>query len=330
MNKIMISIVIPVYNAAAYLPAAINMLARQSAGGFEAIFVNDGSTDESLRILRDAEAAADFSMRVIDRINGGASAARNTGIDAARGEYVTFMDADDAIAADYVECLAANAAPGGVAVFRHSRVVGGAPAFDECDGAVKRVDAEAALREFMLNPTRFGVYDLLIDREFLAESGTRFPEGYPYYEDYDFILRLFNACDEVVMLNECKYCYLAAPGSAMNIFNEKRLQCLQLFDNIHSLYLEKRTRFHREFLKWFSARIRWSVLWQACVSMPVRHALSFGGGRATRRAMRNLADYPDRRVALSALIYLICPPAFAIIMRKIGKRRTLLPEDKRI
>lgn len=329
MNDLKLSVIIPAYNAGRYLPGMLAALAGQTDGRFEAVFVNDGSTDESMATLERAKAECAVNIRVVDRENGGVSAARNSGILASRGEYVTFVDADDVISEKFVEDIIASAVKGGVAVFRHSRVVDGAARFDECDGSVKKLEPEEAMRLLMLNPTRFGVYDLAIDREFLINSGVLFSEGWPYYEDYDFMLRLFNACGEVSAVERCNYCYRAAPGSAMNIFNEERLRCLQLFDNMHSLYCSSRHEFYNDFLKWFSARLRWSAIWQACVHMPVREALKFAAAADGRRAMRSLMDYPDRRVALSAAVFTICPPAFVIIMRRMGKRRTLIPENQK-
>lgn len=328
MNDLKLSVIIPVYNAAPYLPGMLEALVRQTDSRFEAVFVNDGSTDESLAVLRRAQAELELNIRVIDRENGGASAARNSGISAAQGELITFADADDTISEKFAEDIIANAVKGGAAVFRHSRVVDDAVRFDKCDGSIKNLEPEEAMRALMLNPTRFGVYDLAIDRAFLLDSGVRFQEGWPYYEDYDFILRLFNACGDISAVERCNYCYRATPGSAMNVFNEERLRCLQLFDNIHSLYCSHRIEFYDDFLKWFSARLRWSVIWQACVHMPIRDALKFAAGAENRRAMRSLTDYPDRRIALSAAVFTICPPVFAIIMRRMGKRRTLLPENQ--
>ena len=327
MKKNLLSIIVPVYNAAAYLQGLFGMLSSQNNRSFEVIFVNDGSEDESLALLTEAAARGEFDMRIIDQSNAGASAARNAGIDAADGDYITFIDADDAITDDFTEIRIKNAFPGGVCVYPHSRVVGKSPLFDRLDGRKQPRTGEEMLRELLMEPTRFGVYDLVIDREFLNKINVRFPEGWKYYEDYDFILRLFNACDTINYLYICSYCYIAAAGSAMNIFNTERLLCLQLFDNIHSLYLENRPEFHADFVKWFAARIKWSVMWQACVAMPLKEALAYGKKAGMRDAMKKLVDYSDKRVSISAAVYLVSPGIYAIIMRRMGKRRTLIPDS---
>ena len=88
------SIIVPVYNAQAYLDDCLDSACGQTFEDLEIICVNDGSTDESGDILA-ARAMADKRIRVIDKANGGPSSARNDGIRIAQGEYLCFLDADD-------------------------------------------------------------------------------------------------------------------------------------------------------------------------------------------------------------------------------------------
>lgn len=89
-----LSVIVPVYNAARYLRRCLDSLLGQTYRELEIICVNDGSTDDSAAIL-DAYAAKDARIQVIHQGNAGVSAARNRGLDAATGEFVTFVDADD-------------------------------------------------------------------------------------------------------------------------------------------------------------------------------------------------------------------------------------------
>ena len=99
-----ISFVIPVYNMERYLPRVIQCLKAQTMPGFEAIFVNDGSRDNSLAICKSA-ASEDPRFRIIDQPNKGVAKARNAALDAARGEYVCFLDPDDWVEPDAAEVL---------------------------------------------------------------------------------------------------------------------------------------------------------------------------------------------------------------------------------
>ncbi|MGI6080807.1 MAG: glycosyltransferase [Candidatus Avilachnospira sp.] len=94
MQTELISIIVPVYNAVDFLKDCIESLINQSYSNLEIIAVNDGSTDESLNILRDY-ADRDKRIKIIDKSNGGVSSARNAGLKAATGRYIAFMDADD-------------------------------------------------------------------------------------------------------------------------------------------------------------------------------------------------------------------------------------------
>ena len=89
-----VSLVIPCWNAAQTLPACLACVRTQTLGDFEAIFVDDGSSDGTASILATA-AAEDPRIRVISQPNRGVSAARNAGLDAARGTYIFFADPDD-------------------------------------------------------------------------------------------------------------------------------------------------------------------------------------------------------------------------------------------
>ncbi len=99
------SVVVPVYNVELYLEQCLEILRTQDYSDYEVICVNDGSTDSSREILTAWETRMP-QMRVIDRSNGGLSAARNTGLQAATGDYVVFVDSDDWVEASMLSTLA--------------------------------------------------------------------------------------------------------------------------------------------------------------------------------------------------------------------------------
>ena len=100
----MISVIVPIYNVEAYLVGCLTSIQKQTITDIEVICVDDGSTDSSGR-LADEFAAIDNRFHVIHRKNGGLSAARNTGISAAKGEYIFFVDSDDYIHPQALELL---------------------------------------------------------------------------------------------------------------------------------------------------------------------------------------------------------------------------------
>ena len=99
-----ISLIIPAYKAEKYLAACLESITGQTFTDWELIVVDDGSPDDTGKIA-DSFATADCRIRVIHKENGGVSAARNTGIESARGRYLSFMDADDRLEKSYLEEL---------------------------------------------------------------------------------------------------------------------------------------------------------------------------------------------------------------------------------
>lgn len=99
-----VSIIIPVYKAEAYLSRCVESVLKQTYENIELILVDDGSPDECPRLC-DEFAEKDSRIKVIHKVNGGASSARNCGLDNADGQLICFVDSDDAIPADSVELL---------------------------------------------------------------------------------------------------------------------------------------------------------------------------------------------------------------------------------
>ena len=96
MDKIFISIIVPVYNVEKYLRECLDSISQLKAVTWEAILVDDGSTDTSGKIC-DEYAKQDSRVRVSHQKNSGGSAARNAGLDAAKGEWIWFVDSDDIV-----------------------------------------------------------------------------------------------------------------------------------------------------------------------------------------------------------------------------------------
>lgn len=103
-----VSVIVPVYNVGGFVIECVESLARQTYGGFEALIVDDGSTDGSVDVAR-AVVGDDVRFRFLAKANGGLSSARNFGIDHARGTYLAFLDSDDRYAPDALERLHSHA-----------------------------------------------------------------------------------------------------------------------------------------------------------------------------------------------------------------------------
>ena len=104
MEKELVSIIIPVYNAEKYIKTCIDGIKRQTYSGFECFLINDGSKDSSEHFIQE-KIEGDDRFQYIYQKNAGPSNARNAWINRAKGKYTIFIDADDRIEKDYIEQL---------------------------------------------------------------------------------------------------------------------------------------------------------------------------------------------------------------------------------
>lgn len=107
MNDLLISVIVPIYNADIYLDKCINSILNQSYQNFELLLINDGSTDNS-SIICDNYANKYDVIRVFHKKNGGPASARNLGLKEAKGDFITFIDSDDWVDEDYFQNFVTN------------------------------------------------------------------------------------------------------------------------------------------------------------------------------------------------------------------------------
>lgn len=116
----MISIIIPIYNAENYIKRCINSLLNQSYQNYEIILIDDGSKDNSRKVLKEFE--GNKKIRIYFQENIGVAKTRNKGIKLAKGEYITFIDNDDYIDSDYLEKLYNNIQDNDIIISGYRRV----------------------------------------------------------------------------------------------------------------------------------------------------------------------------------------------------------------
>jgi len=187
LDTVRLSVVIPLYNKADTIGRSLSSVLSQSLKDFEAIVVDDGSTDAGGEIVA---ATADRRVRLMRQQNAGAAAARNTGISAARGSWIALIDADDFWSPDHLETLLAAASDTDVVLaFSNVRLQSraGRPLIDP---AVKPQRIEDYFR-FALAHGGYpaSASSVLIRRDQLVASGL-FPQGIPSGEDVDTWCRL--------------------------------------------------------------------------------------------------------------------------------------------
>lgn len=207
MNKnVLVSVIIPVYNSAEYLDECVESILSQDYQNIEIIFVNDGSTDSSVQIIQ-KYMISDKRIKLISKINGGVSSARNVGIDSARGDYICFCDADDVLAKDYVSHLL-------YLIIKYdadiSLVYSWATTFRKTNKhSLKEctIDNLGALYKLLTYRLTIGVYCKMFSRKLLFSNNIRFVEDIFIGEGFNFNVDCFLVSTKVAMSNKTIYFY---------------------------------------------------------------------------------------------------------------------------
>lgn len=329
-----LTIIIPVYNGARYIQDMAQAFRAQWMEGVELLFVNDGSTDDSVAILDALAAEGGLSARVVHQENAGVSAARNRGMREAAGSFIAFADVDDLVSPHYLQSVCEAVQTGGfdVLVFEKCRAKEKDMPFEGMPVQplnLSRILTEDLLEMFLRNPTRYGVYNLLLSADYLRREQLRFAEGYSYYEDYDFFVRALIGTRQILHTQAQLYCYMLRENSAMMRFNARRLECMQLLKPLIKDVRERRPKAGKKFDRWLEARIYWSVLWQAAAALPsLREAAKFARDTNARAYLRKLRNYPDPMVWATAWLYRICPPLYLRAARWFGRRKSKVRSEE--
>ena len=224
INTPAISVIIPVYNAEKYLLRCLDSIAGQTFGDFEALCVDDGSTDASADIL-DAYARKDSRFKILHQPNGGPGSARNLGLEHAAGEWLAFADADDVLHPKMYEILAGAAEEKGahcVYCLYKEFDADGEALFDEPDPQTAPLLKECPEGILALEIPEVVLWNKLIRRS--AAKDLRFPPQLKYSEDYYFTVMLYTRIHQVAFIDAALYGYAQSAGSLMR--SEKRLKIM--------------------------------------------------------------------------------------------------------
>ena len=213
-----ISIIVPVYNTEKYLRRCLDSIAAQTFTDWECICVDDGSPDASGAML-DAYARRDARFCVIHQENGGVSRARNTALDAARGEYVGFVDSDDWIESEMISTLYDTAIE-----HEADAVVSGYKWFSP-NGKIEEIAPKFG---WMDMPKDFvmewqGPCAKLFKRTILHKENIRFPEGITLAEDLFFTFQVFFRTQKVFGINKAFYSYFWNENSATHTITIQKI-----------------------------------------------------------------------------------------------------------
>ena len=247
--RILLSVIVPVYNLETYIAKTLDSILEIDLDEpFEVIAVDDGSKDRSLEILREYE-AKDHRVRVITGENGGVSMARNRGIDAARGAYLTFVDGDDTAVPGFFRTAIREMEQGGYGIvegttlfLEDGKLVKVYPGREKIPGGRLECGNREELLELFLGPEEAIVFSScgkVFSRELIGE--TRFPDGVRIGEDEKFTFDLLMKEPKVLILDLDANNYYIWESSAMHSgYVEKGWDAIGVMDEMEKAAVSPR------------------------------------------------------------------------------------------
>lgn len=242
----LVSIIIPAYNAEAYIGRAVESLLAQDYQNIEIIVVNDGSDDHTETIVEEI-ANAEHRVKIFVKENGGVSSARNLGLIKAEGDYVVFVDADDWVAPNYISFLVNMIEKNQVEL----SICGIASVSSTCIDVITgghngKYDSLGCARALLLSKGIVGQpTNKLFLKDIIDSNHLRFNEKLSNAEDLLFQMEYVRYIKEAYYQNEPLYQYAVVEGSASHGFCEgkkirsSRLTELVAYQQINEIYPEQ-------------------------------------------------------------------------------------------
>ena len=213
-----LSIIVPIYNSAETLTGTVQSVLAQTYQDFELILVDDGSRDNSYRICQ-AFAATEPRIVVLQQENGGVSSARNAGIEAARGDFITFVDADDYLDPTAYACMIAVIKEKGADICVCGVCIEGE--YRPLSHAQAEIEVQHKPLELLLNKQWFidSCWNKIYRRDLIGDS--RFQEAYSYSEDKLFVFELLSKAQRAVRVDSRFYHYIQREKSLSRLDREQ-------------------------------------------------------------------------------------------------------------
>lgn len=214
MNDL-ISIIIPMYNTEKYIGKLLECLEKQTHKNLQIIVINDGSTDNSLKVVQDF-AKKDTRIEIICTPNGGVSKARNIGLEKARGKYITFLDSDDYISCDMYEKMIEKMKENNVDVVRcnfskediNGNIIGCGNMLDISNKILNSEEIKTILIPYIFENKIETYTPLLLIKAEILKNISRFNPDIRMMEDLLFCLELFLNISSIYLYDYKCYYYL--------------------------------------------------------------------------------------------------------------------------
>lgn len=231
-----ISIIVPVYNVEIYLERCLNSLVKQTLKDIEIIVVNDGSPDNSQKII-DKYAKKYNNLKAYTKKNGGLSSARNFGLKYANGEYIAFVDSDDYVERDMYEKMYNKAKQNNYDIvvcnlnyIYETKIV---KAYSNISNELTNKDEIKKSMNYIYP----SAWNKIFNRK-LFDNDVRFKEKV-WFEDVEFLYRLYPYIESIGVVNDHLYNYVQREGTITHTYNEKINDYISNWNGIIEFYKDR-------------------------------------------------------------------------------------------
>lgn len=309
-----IRVVIPCYNCASTIRRALDSLKQQSFQNFEVVLVDDGSADDTWKIIADYASCSRMRLLCLSQKHAGAAAARNLGMEDCNAPYLMFLDADDVYHPDMIRSLYTCIQSGCDTAFCYtSRDVDALL----CDfhfvssNRFRHLEIDYAMKIFMYQKERIHFTGFLYRRTILNEYSLSFRCGVRYGEDLEFVWKYLARCRNACLIDKALYGYSDHPASAVHQIHWSKTDLADAMLRTGQYLKKYHSSFAPSFSSYMLPRSMWTVAKTFAMGRERTMYQLFCQRYHLRRYMKLLTKTaPGRLLRLSASFYLLSPWLF--------------------
>lgn len=320
----LVSVIIPCYNCETYIVETLDSLNNQICKSIEVLCINDGSSDNTVSVIRDYINSSPLSIRLINQNNSGVSKARNRGIDEAKGDYVLFLDSDDIINKHMIEQLLSSMDDDvDVSYCKMSRNIVKVTSADYDFIPIRKEVNRDEMMDFLLysmGEVCFTCY--LYKKSILDNYNIRFSEQTKYFEDREVNWKYLCHCQKGFFIDAPLYGYRMNDSSVTKSPDLSRItDSLEASFRVKEYVKEYAPNFFERISDYLIPRVTWSILKDYSIFGDFSMIKTFEEKYPVKDSIIKLVKTKDFPVRFSSRCYLIHPYFFFLLIRTFGRLR---------
>lgn len=233
MDNFKVSVIVPVYNASEYIGNTLNSIINQDFDGYEIIVIDDGSTDDSLDIINRTLENIEIPYEIIHQENAGVSVARNVGIEASKGDYLVFIDADDHVTPNHISTLYNGESDFSLILYVKED---GDKLIHMDTYSEDMISTEDFIKKELNMEITFNFFQLMYKSSIIKDNNIRFTPGIVYGEDTEFAHKALFHGNQIEINNEVTYYYVQHSESAIKTTEYRRFGVIKIFEDLADFY----------------------------------------------------------------------------------------------